>query len=112
MVKKRFTVITVRTLTQGQAMHVGKDSKEYIDEISTVRMNLKDFEDLELHEGDRIRLATEHGSTVLKCAKGDVPQGMVFIAYGRLINPIVGPDTQATGMPDYKGIEAEVERYV
>jgi len=112
MAKKRFTVITVRTLTQGQAMHVGKDSKEYIDEISTVRMNLKDFEELELHDGDRIRLTTEHGSTVLKCAKGDVPQGMVFIAYGRLINPIVGPDTQATGMPDYKGIEAEVERYV
>lgn len=111
MTKRRFTVITVRTLTQGQAMHVGKDSKEYVDEISTVRMNLKDFEDLELHEGDRIRLATEHGSTVLTCAKGDVPQGMVLIAWGRLINPIVGTDTQATGMPDYKGIEVEVERY-
>lgn len=112
MAKKRFTVITLRTLTQGQAMHVGKESKEYIEEISTVRMNLQDIEELALQDGDRVRLSTPHGSTVLKFAKGDVPRGMVLIAWGRLINPIVGTDTQATGMPDYKGIEAEVERYV
>lgn len=112
MTKKRFMVITLRTLTQGQAMHVGKESKEYIDEISTVKMNLKDIEELALQAGDQIRLTTPHGSAVLKFAKGDVPQGMVLIPYGRLINPIIGTDTQATGMPDYKGIEAEVERYV
>ena len=111
MVKRRFTVSTCRTITQGQAMHIGKDSPEYLEEISTLRMNLKDIENLELQEGDRVRLATPHGSTVLKFKKGDVPEGMVLIAYGRVINPIVGPDTQATGMPDYKGIEVEVERY-
>jgi formylmethanofuran dehydrogenase subunit D len=112
MAKKRFTVITVRTLTQGQAMHVGKESKEYVEEISTVRMHPKDIEELALQDGDHIRLTTEHGSTVLKYAKGDVPQGMVLVAWGRVINPIIGTDTQATGMPDYKGIEVEVERYV
>lgn len=93
-------------------MHVGKDSPEYVEEISTVRMNLKDIEELELQDGDRVRLTTPHGSTVLKCKNGDVPQGLLLIAYGRVINPIVGTDTQATGMPDYKGIEVEVERYV
>ncbi len=112
MAKKRFTVITLRTMTQGQAMHIGKESKEYVEEISTVRMNLKDIEDLELQDGDRVQLSTPHGSTVLKFAKGDVPKGLVLIAYGRVINPIIGTDTQATGMPDYKGIEVEVERYV
>ena len=112
MAKKRFTIITCRTITQGQAMHVGKDSKEYMEEISTLQMNLKDIEDLELQDGDQVRLATPHGSTILKFKQGDVPHGMVFIAYGRVINPIIGSDTQATGMPDYKGIEVEVERYV
>jgi formylmethanofuran dehydrogenase subunit D len=111
MSARRFTVISCRTMTQGQMLHLGKMAKEYVEEISTLRMNAKDIEELQLKDGDRVRLKTPHGSTVLKFKKGDVPEGMVFIAYGRIINPIIGSETQATGMPDMKGIEAEVERY-
>jgi formylmethanofuran dehydrogenase subunit D len=48
---------------------------------------------------------------VVKCKKGDIPQGLVFIAYGGFVNALVGSDTQATGMPNTKGIEVEVERH-
>ncbi len=107
----RFTLITGRTTKQGTSIHLGKDAKEFVDEISTLQMNAKDIEALRLQEGDQVRLRTPHGSTVVKFKKGDIPQGLVFIAYGGFINSLVGTDTQGTGMPNTKGIEVEVERY-
>ncbi len=111
MSERRFTLITGRTTKQGRSIHLGKDAKEFLDEISTLQMNPKDIEALQLQDGDQVRLKTPHGSTVVKFKKGDIPQGLVFIAYGGFINALVGSDTQATGMPDTKGIEVEVERY-
>lgn len=111
MSERRFTLITGRTTKQGRSIHLGKEAKEYLDEISMLQMNPKDIEALQLQEGDQVRLKTPHGSTVVKLKKGDIPQGLVFIAYGGFINALVGSDTQATGMPDTKGIEVEVERY-
>ncbi len=111
MPERRFTLITGRTTKQGRSIHLGKEAKEFLDEISTLQMNPKDIEALQLQEGGQVRLKTQHGSTVVKLKKGDIPQGLVFIAYGGFINALVGPDTQATGMPDTKGIEVEVERY-
>ncbi len=111
MSERRFTLITGRTTKQGRSIHLGKDAKEFLDEISTLQMNPKDIEALQLQDGDQVRLKTPHGSTVVKFKKGDIPQGLVFIAYGGFINALVGSDTQATGMPNTKGIEVEVERY-
>ena len=111
MSDRRFTLITGRTTKQGRSIHLGKEAKEFLDEISTLQMNQKDIEALQLKDGDQVRLKTRHGSTVVKFKKGDIPQGLVFIAYGGFINALVGSDTQATGMPNTKGIEVEVERY-
>lgn len=111
MPEKRFTLITGRTTKQGRAIHLGKEAKEYVDEVSMLQMNLKDIEALGLKDGDQVRIKTPFGSTVVKFKKGDIPQGLVFIAYGGLINALIGPDTQGTGMPDFKGIEVEVERH-
>ena len=107
---KRFILITGRTTKQGRAIHLGKEAKEYVEEVSTLQMNPKDMEALALKDGDPVRLRTQYGSTVVKCKKGDIPEGLLFIAYGGFINALVGPDTQGTGMPDTKGIEVEVEK--
>jgi len=109
--ERRFTLITGRTTKQGRSVHLGKDAKEFLDEISTLQMNLKDIEVLGLQEGDQVQLRTSHGSAVVRCKKADIPQGLVFIAYGGFVNALIGSDTQATGMPNTKGIEVEVERY-
>lgn len=110
MSDRRFTLITGRTTKQGRSIHLGKQAKEFLEETSTLQMNPKDIEALQLQDGDQVQLKTPHGSTVVKFKKGDIPQGLVFIAYGGFINALVGPDTQATGMPDSKGMEVEVER--
>ena len=111
MSERRFTLITGRTTKQGRSIHLGKEAPEFLEEISTLQMNAKDIEALELQDGDQVRLKTPYGSTVVKFKKGDIPQGLVFIAYGGFINSLIGSDTQATGMPNSKGVEVEVERY-
>ena len=111
MSERRFTLITGRTMKQGRSIHLGKEAKEYLEEISTLQMNPKDIEALKLQDGGQVRLKTPQGSAVVKLKKGDIPEGLVFIAYGGFINALVGPDTQGTGMPNTKGIEVEVERY-
>lgn len=108
---KRFTLITGRTTKQGRSIHLGKDAKEFQEEISTLLINAKDIETLQLRDGDQVRLKTQHGSTVLRFKKGEIPEGLVFVAYGGYVNALVGSDTQGTGMPNTKGIEVEVERY-
>ena len=105
-----FILITGRTTKQGRTIHLGKEAKEYVEEISALEMNPADMEALKVKEGDRVRMRTPHGSSVVRCKKGTVPPGLLFVAYGQFVNVLVGPDTQGTGMPDTKGIKVEVER--
>ena len=110
MPETQFTLITGRSTKQGRSVHLGKEAQEYRDEISTLQMNLKDIEALGFQDGVQARVKSNYGSMVVKLKKSDIPQGIVFIPYGVVSNALIGPDTQATGMPDSKGIKVEVER--
>ncbi len=107
---KSFVLITGRSTKQGRTIHLGKEAKEYIEEISTAEMNPADMEALQVKDGDRVQLSTKHGSTVVRCKKGTVPPGLLFVAYGKFVNTLVGPDTQGTGMPDSKGFQVEAKK--
>jgi len=107
----QFILITGRSTKQGKTVHLGKQAQEYRDEISTLQMNLKDIEALGLQDGGQVKVASKYGSMVVKLKKWDIPQGIIFIPYGEVSNALIGSDTQATGMPDSKGIKVEVERY-
>ena len=103
-------LITGRTTTQGKAIHRGKHSDEYDAEVNTVQMSQADLEARGLADGVRVRLRSRFGETRLVARKGDIPTGLVFVAYGYPINQVIGGDTQGTGMPDSKGLDVEVER--
>lgn len=107
----QFTLITGRSTKQGRSVHLGKEAQEYRDETSTLQMNLKDIEALGLQDGAAARVKSQYGSTVVRLKKSDIPEGIVFIAYGEVSNALIGPDTQGTGMPDSKGMKVEVEHY-
>lgn len=111
MPETQFILITGRSTKQGSSAHLGKDAQEYRDEISTLQMNLKDMETVGLQDGGQVRVKSNYGSMVATVKKVDIPQGIVFIPYGELSNALIGPDTQATGMPDSKGITVEVGRH-
>jgi len=106
------TLIAGRTSKQGTSLKAGKLKDDYISVTSTVEMNAEDMARLGLEDGDRVRLTSAAGETVLTCLgrkPEDLPTGLLFIAYGPPSSQLMGSDTALTGMPLSKNLEVEVE---
>ncbi|NJN93823.1 MAG: formylmethanofuran dehydrogenase [Anaerolineales bacterium] len=106
------SLIAGRSSKQGVSLNVSKLEGEYVEVTTTVEMNLDDMARLGLKEGDRVRLRSADGETVLRC-KGrkaeDLPPGLLFMAYGPSSSQLMGSDTAGTGMPISKNLEVVVE---
>jgi formylmethanofuran dehydrogenase subunit D len=104
-------LIPGRSNKQGTSLNAGKLKDEYRKVTSTAEMNTDDMARLELKDGDRLRLKSAFGETVVT-AKGrkpaDLPSGLIFIAYGPPSSQLMGGDTAGSGMPLSKNIEVEV----
>jgi formylmethanofuran dehydrogenase subunit D len=103
-----FILITGRTAKQGEALHKGKDSDEYRQATGFVAMSHADRERLGIEEGRSVRVRTAFGETELELREGELPPGMIFVPMGPAANTLIGAETRGTGMPDSKGLEAEV----
>lgn len=107
-----FILIPGRTSRQGTTLNEGKLKDEYLRETSTVLMNPDDCQRLGMASGSRVRLRSAHGEAeaVVEPAKaGELPRGVLFIAYGDTSSRLMGADTHGTGMPDSKGIDVTLE---
>ena len=111
MVGINVKLVTGRSLYQGTYKEKGKTSDEYIRVVSECQMDPEDMRKLGIREGEPVRVKTAYGSVVLRAVKtpeGSHP-GVIFIPYGPWANVVVNPETHGTGMPSYKGVDAEVE---
>lgn len=108
MSNKRFILNASRSSKQGTLINVGKDSQEYQELTNTVTMAKADMAEIGLSEGQLAMVRTEFGEAPFKCECGNVPEGMIFIAYGPPTCKLMGGDTDGTGMPTSKGWEVEV----
>jgi formylmethanofuran dehydrogenase subunit D len=109
-----FILIPGRTSRQGTALNEGKLTEAYIQETSTLQMTATDMERLGVQPGANVRLRSAYGEVVTRCqpAKaGELPPGVLFIPYGDVSSRLMGGGTHATGMPDSKGIDVEVEGF-
>ena len=106
-------LIAGRSSKQGTSLNVGKLKDEYQQVTSTVEMNALDMERLGLKEGDKVRLRSPIGETVVHCKPRkpeDLPAGMLFMAYGPPSSALMAGDTAGTGMPISKNFMVEVSR--
>jgi len=103
------TLISGRTLKQAHAMHVGKDSEAYREATTIISMHPNDLARLALADGQRVALTSPHGRVEVTAEASDIPQGLVFIPMGPTANALVGPDTEGTGMPAFKGLPVEAD---
>ncbi len=110
MVKIKVTLISGRTSQQGVGLEVGKTSDQYFKSVSYVDVSAEDAEALGLEDGKSVEVATPHGSVVVagRISKG-LERGMAFFPYGLWANQVFGSETDGTGMPAYKGVEATLE---
>lgn len=106
------TLIAGRSSKQGTSLNAGKLEEAYRRVASTVEMNVDDMQRLGLAEGDRVRLRTDVGETVVNC-KGrkaaDLPAGVLFMAYGPPSSQLMESDTAGSGMPISKNFEVQIE---
>jgi formylmethanofuran dehydrogenase subunit D len=109
---EQFILIPGRTSDQGCGVSEGKYKEKYQREINTLQVAPGDMKRLGLSEGDRVRLTSETGQidVCVTPAKADeLPEGLLFIAYGDLSSRLMGGDTHGSGMPTSKGIDVELE---
>ncbi len=104
------TLVTVRTAKQGALMMKGKMTSEYLEEISTLRVNPDDMDELALSPGEQARITSPYGEAIVACNPADVPRGLFFMPLGPLANRLFsGLHTHGTGVPDWKGQSVTIE---
>ncbi len=109
MEKIKVILISGRTSQQGVGLEVGKTSEEYFKSVSYIELNTGDAGSLGIGEGDPVKIETAHGSVVVSAKLSDkLEPGTSFFPYGLWANQVFGSETGGTGMPNFKGIEAEV----
>jgi len=108
-----FILIPGRTSDQGCGISEGKFQDKYQTEINTLQVAAADMERLGLVKGDRVRLTSELGQqvevAVTPAKKDELPEGILFIAYGDVSSRLMGGDTHGSGMPTSKGLDVELE---
>jgi formylmethanofuran dehydrogenase subunit D len=103
-------LVTVRSARQGAEMMRSKLTADYLQEISSLRINPEDMAELELAEGESARLASPYGEVIVTCHPTDVPRGLFFLPLGPLANQLFsGADTDGTGVPDWKRQQVTIE---
>jgi len=105
----KVVLVTGRTVEQGIEGEAGKLREKYAKKVAVVELDAKDLKLLGIDEGRPVLIKTLHGEVVLRAiaAKGRHP-GIVFAPMSPWINIVIGSETDGSGMPTFKGIEAEV----
>lgn len=105
------TLITGRTIGQGEAMEKSKLSDEYTDNTAICELDPEDMARLGVDEGDNVKVSSETGDVVVKAVKATQGphEGIAFIPLGPWANAITGTGSDSTGMPPFKGIDVKIE---
>ncbi len=109
MAKFRLTLITGRSTKQGTGISTGKERSEYREATSLIELSHADMKRSGLQDGDQVRLTTEFGTADVRCRRAEIPEGLAFIAFGPACNRLIGGETYASGMPDSKHVNVEIE---
>lgn len=110
---EKFILIPGRTSDQGCGISEGKFGEKYQREINSLQVAPGDMERLGLAQGSRVRLTSDHGTVdvaIIAAKKDELPEGLLFIAYGDVSSRLMGGDTHGAGMPTSKGIDVEMEK--
>jgi formylmethanofuran dehydrogenase subunit D len=107
-----FILIPGRTSDQGCGISEGKYQTKYQTEINSLQVAPGDMKRLGLNPADRVRLTSDHGQVevaVIQAKADELPEGLLFIAYGDISSRLMGGDTHGSGMPTSKGLDVELE---
>ena len=110
MSENKLILITGRSTKQGTGISIGKEQEEYQVATSVLELNPEDMARFGLKEGDAVKVKSQFGETSATCPPQIMPEGLAFMAFGPATSHLLGSETHATGMPDSKGFEIELEQ--
>lgn len=110
MPENKLILITGRSTKQGTGISIGKATEDYQQATSVLELNPADLQRFGMSEGELVAVKTRFGKVQVICKAEEVPEGLAFMAFGPATSQLVGGETQATGMPDTKGFEIELEK--
>ena len=105
------TLITGRTIEQGETMEISKLSDEYTKATAICELDAEDMTQLGIKDGDNVKVSSDTGSVILvaRDATQGPHQGIAFIPMGPWANSITGTGSDSTGMPPFKGFKVKIE---
>ena len=106
--KMKAILNTGSTLKQGMASKGGKKlSQEYMDATAVCFINPRDFEGL--GNPEKVLVKTHAGKiTVYAREDESLLEKNIFMPRGPWANAVISDETNSTGSPAYKGMDAEV----
>ena len=110
MIRMNLTLITGRSTKQGAGISTGKGGAEYREATGTIELSPADMARLGLSDGDPVRVESEFDAAEFRCRRGDVSEGLAFVAFGSACNRLIGGETDASGMPDSKHLKVTIEK--
>ena len=106
----KLTLITGRTLAQGRSVE-DKLTARYKDEVSTVFLDRGDMGKIGVKDGELVKVSTDIGEAILKARASRLGQeGIAFIPMGPYANLLLPCETEGSGMPSLKNVEAEISK--
>ncbi len=103
-------LITHRSIEEGVAMEIGKDSPEYFRSCSIIEMNELDMVERDIPENSIVRVSSEAGEVIVRAiiAVQECYPGLCHMRQGIWANQIVPARTQSAGAPQYSGFPVTV----
>src|SRR5512136_2312966 len=103
MTSLKITLLTGRTLRQGQGKEYGKLSERYWKSVAICEVDPEDLDRIGIKDGKPVRITTKQGSVAVRAVKSlrGPHTGMVFVPYGPWASVIVDSETNGTGMPSF-----------
>lgn len=106
----RVRLVTGRAVDQGLEKEAGKLGRGYTDKVAVIELDEEDMRSLGISEGNCVQVKTAYGEVVLKAVRAKGRQkGVAFSPYSPWVNLLVNHDTDGSGMPTFKGVEAEIK---
>lgn len=107
----KFILTSGRSIDQGVALEGEKLGRENITACAICEFDRDDFTKLDCMIGTPVKVTTKFGEVIVysQISEQGPHPGIIFIPMGPWANAVIDPETYGTGMPSFKGTEAEVE---
>jgi len=107
----KFILTSGRTIDQGVALEGEKLGRENMKACAICEFDKDDYKKLDCMIGTPVKIITKFGEVVVysQISEQGPHPGLIFIPMGPWANAVIDPETYGTGMPSYKGTDADVE---